>query len=66
MNKVKYYRIIKKIELVDLAGKVGISKRYLQFIESGVKTPSLQVAKKIAICLNSTVDQIFFNDDGIN
>lgn len=43
----------------QLASAVGVTQRYIGFIEAGDRTPSLKVAKKIADVLNSTVDDIF-------
>ena len=42
-----------------LASAVGVTQRYIGFIEAGDRTPSLKVAKKIADVLGSTVDDIF-------
>lgn len=43
----------------QLASAVGVTQRYIGFIEAGDRTPSLKVAKKIADVLDSTVDDIF-------
>ena len=60
VNDVKKLR--KKLNLTteEFSQKIGISKRYLQFIESNKRTPSLLIAKKIADELYSTIDDIFF------
>lgn len=60
VNDVKKLR--KKLNLTteELSQKIGISKRYLQFIESNRRTPSLLIAKKIADELYSTIDDVFF------
>lgn len=63
MNKVKLYREKENISLTKLSIQAGVSKRHLQFIETGDRNPSLIVAKKIADCLNSTVDEIFLDKE---
>lgn len=49
-----------KLTQEQLAYKVEISRAYLSNIEKGKHTPSLDVAKKIADTLNTTIDDIFF------
>ena len=43
----------------ELAYKTGVSQRYIAFIEAGKRTPSLDLAKKISLILNRSVDTIF-------
>lgn len=62
MNNVKKLREELNITVDDFYQKVGISKRYLQFIESGSRCPSLNTARKIADSLYSTIDDVFFNE----
>ena len=59
MNKVKEMRKEKGWTQSELAIEVGVTPKYISFIESGERTPSLAVADKIAIVLGGTVDQIF-------
>lgn len=42
-----------------IASKVEISRAYYTQIENGYKTPSMEVAEKIAKVLNKTVDELF-------
>lgn len=51
----------KQLELTqeELAKKVGISRSYLTNLELGCHTPSLEVAHKIAILLNSSLEELF-------
>lgn len=60
MNALREYRMKKNFSICDLSKDTGISERYLRFIETGEKTPSLMTAKRIADSLNSTIDEIFF------
>lgn len=59
MNKLKEIRTKKKISQEMLAYNVGVTVRYITFLESGDRKPSIDVAFKIAKVLNSTVDDIF-------
>lgn len=59
-NKVKEYRKKKKISQTELAYKTGVSQRYIAFIEANQRTPSLKLAKKIAMILGQKMDTIFF------
>lgn len=46
--------------VTEVAKDVGITRQMLSAIESGSRTPSLEVAKKIASYYSSTIDEIFF------
>lgn len=59
MNQMKKIREEKGIKLEELAVMVGVSSRHIAFIESGQRTPSMELAFKIANVLSSTVDNIF-------
>jgi transcriptional regulator with XRE-family HTH domain len=48
MQSIKHLRIILGWTQKDLAESVGISRSHLSEIESGKKTPSLEVLSKIA------------------
>jgi DNA-binding XRE family transcriptional regulator len=59
MNKLKEIRVKNNISQELLACKVGVTVRYIAFLESGARKPSIDVAFRIAKALNSTVDDIF-------
>ncbi len=59
INELRKYREMANLSQDQLASAVGVTQRYIGFIEAGDRTPSLKVAKKIADVLNSTVDDIF-------
>jgi Predicted transcriptional regulators len=61
MNKMKETRKNKKLSVLDLSRKTGISERYLRFIEKGDRTPSLKTAATIAAALQTTIDEIFLS-----
>ena len=58
-NNLKLIRTNKQISISDLSRKTGISERYLRFVESGEKNPSLKTAQRIAVALETTTDDIF-------
>ncbi|MGE7922340.1 helix-turn-helix transcriptional regulator [Viridibacillus arvi] len=49
---------------VKVANELGITPQMLGAIERGDRTPSLQLAKKIADYYGATVDDIFFEQNG--
>lgn len=59
MNNLKELRLKNNISQELLACEVGVTVRYIAFLESGGRKPSIDVAFKIAKVLNSTVDDIF-------
>lgn len=59
MNKLKEYRIKNNYSQEKLAYETGVTVRYIAFLESGDRTPSLELAANIAKKLNATVDEIF-------
>lgn len=62
VNKIKKIRESEGISLRTIADKTGLSIRYLHFIENGERTPSLSTAKRIANCLNHTIEELFFDE----
>lgn len=61
MYKMKERREEKKISQKDLANKLGVTTRYIAFIEKGERTPSLGLACQIAHILQVNVEDIFLN-----
>lgn len=61
-NKLKIIRKEKEMTLQELALKAGVSSGYLCHLEKGSRThPSVEVMEKIAKALNTTIFEIFFN-----
>lgn len=50
-----------KRTVTEVAKDIGITRQMLSAIESNIRTPSLEVAKKIANYYSSTIDEIFLN-----
>ncbi len=59
MNKLKEIRVKNNLTQQELANKLGVTQRYIAFIENGDRTPSLENACKIAKILKSRVEEIF-------
>jgi len=61
--KIKGLRVGQGMKSGDFAKELGISREYLRLIENGkAKNPSVELMKKIAKILNSTVQELFFED----
>lgn len=58
-EEMKKARLERGISISELARNVQVTERYLRFIESGEKQPSLKTAQKIANALGGTVDKFF-------
>ena len=50
----------------EVAKSLGITPQMLGMVERGDRTPSLELAKKIADYYNLSVDEIFFNQNRNN
>lgn len=59
MNNLRKIRNENKLTQQDLAIKLGVTQRYIAFIEKGDRTPSLENACKIAEILKTSVEKIF-------
>jgi DNA-binding XRE family transcriptional regulator len=57
-NPVRVFRTYRKLSVSDLATAAGISQPYLSEIESGKKTGSVDVLKRIAAALTVDLDDI--------
>lgn len=61
MSQLRKLRKGKKISAKELADNVGISERYVSFLENNERTPSLKVAIKIADFLECSIEDIFLH-----
>lgn len=59
MNKLKEFRIKNKMSQAELAEKIGVTTRYIAFIEAGQRTPSLAIGIQIARLFRVHVEDIF-------
>lgn len=62
-NKIKDFRINKRITQQELADAVGITRPYLSLIERNKKMPSAFIAAKIAKVLEAEFEDVFFQED---
>ncbi len=63
-KNLRVTRIEKGHKDVELfADKLDISASYYYKIEQGIRRPNVDLAKKIADILSSTVDDLFFNQE---
>lgn len=61
-KNLKIKRIEKGYMQKDLADMVGISNQYLNALENGrAKNPSMEVMKKLADALGTSIPELFFN-----
>lgn len=58
-NRLKKLRENTGMTQTELAFKVGVTERYIAFLESGARKPSLVLAWKISRLLDKPVDYIF-------
>lgn len=62
--KMKALRVGQGIKATQFAKDLGISREYLRLLENGIaKNPSIELMKKIAKELNTTVQELFFSDE---
>ena len=61
-SNLKLYRTRKNITQLELARKTGVTKDYISMIERGKRNPGIFLAKKIAVILDATLDEIFFEN----
>lgn len=59
-NNVKISRIKSSITQEQLAKKVGVTRQTIGLIEKGEYNPSLKLCMSIAIELNKTLDELFW------
>ena len=61
-TRIKELRARHDMTQQDLADKVGATRMTIVFLEKGTYNPSLKLAKKIAVALESTLDELFIFD----
>lgn len=63
VNRVKFYRGVKKISQLELARAIGVSRQTINMIENNKYNPSLKLCINIAKTLGVTLDDLFWEDD---
>lgn len=59
-NAMKEYRVKKNYTQLQVAEKLGIAVSTYNMIENGKRGVSLQLAKKLSIIFDASIDEIFF------
>lgn len=62
-TRIKEFRARHDLTQQNLADKVGATRMTIVFLEKGTYNPSLKLAKKIAVALKSSIDELFIFDD---
>lgn len=62
-NSMKTYRNNLGYTQQNIAEKLGITVSSYNMIENGRRNPSLILAKKISLLFETTIDEIFFNNN---
>lgn len=64
-QRIKEYRLQKKISLSELAERAGIAKSYLSSIERNIQSnPSIQILEKLSSVLNVPVHVLLHGETG--
>lgn len=64
LNNIKKHRLRKGVTQQALASKIGTTQSYLSLIETGVRTPSLCMLKKIANALGCPLSLLLEEEGG--
>ena len=62
-NKIKEFRKTKNLTQVDLATELGVTRKTINQIESGNTIPKIDVAYKISIILDTTIENLFYDEE---
>jgi len=62
-NRIKELRLRQNLTQEDLAGKVGVRRETILFLEKGKYNPSLLLARSIAKVFKKNIEDIFEFDD---
>lgn len=62
-NRVKKYRIEKRLSQKEVADSAGITRQTLSLIEKFEYNPSLKLCLKICYALDRTLDEVFWIEE---
>ena len=62
-NRIKELRARYDLTQEQLADKVGVTRMTIVFLEKGKYNPSIKLAYKIAVALNTTIDELFIFEE---
>ena len=58
--KLKELRTKNNLSVADMAIKLGVSTSYYYKIESGIRNPTISLARQICIIIGGNIDVLFF------
>lgn len=65
-TRIKELRARYDMTQEDLANRVGVRRETIGFLEKGKYNPSLKLAYKVAMCLQTSIDELFiFEEDDL-
>ena len=62
-TRIKELRARYNLTQDELAEKVGVTRQTLLYLEKGKYNPSLILAHKVALALNTKIDEVFIIDE---
>jgi DNA-binding XRE family transcriptional regulator len=62
-TRIKELRARYNLTQDELAEKVGVTRQTLLYLEKGKYNPSLLLAHKVALALNTKIDEVFIIDE---
>ena len=62
-TRIREFRARHDLTQAQLADRVGVRRETVSFIEQGKYNPSLRLARRIALELGSTLDELYLFDD---
>ena len=62
-KKMKLARVACDLSQEQLAEKIGVTRQTISLIESGNYNPTIKLCILICKALNTTLDQLFWNND---
>ena len=62
-TRIKQYRAKLNLTQEELAGKVGVRRETIVFLEQGKYNPSLKLAHDVAKALKTRIDTLFLFED---
>jgi putative transcriptional regulator len=63
-TRIKEFRARHDLTQAQLADMIGARRETVSFIEQGKYNPSLRLAHRIALALDSSIDELFIFDHG--
>lgn len=65
-SRMKLARIENDLTQQELADMVGVTRQTIGLIEAGKFNPSLKLCRAIALALNKTLDDLFWDEEDIS